>query len=125
MPCCGKKIKNIIVGQTKRRLGISDNRSQDRTYACINCEQITYLGGKEYADWLIAHGVEILRNFTELEKLPPLPKHARSRKNPRRITPYCRLCKCCVEAKALILDEQCPIDEWSEADNLLKNPKAR
>lgn len=63
----------------------------------------------EYAEWLINNGKDIIGNFTELEKLPALPKMDK-RDNTLM---FCRLCKCELDAKCRVKDERCPLGRWS------------
>ena len=75
------------------------------------CDEQTWLSKTEYAGWLKDNGVEVIANFTELEKLPKLPKYERGSAKGRRNL-FCRLCKCFVPAKARVADEKCPLGKW-------------
>ena len=66
----------------------------------------------EYVAWLKDNGFEAIKNFTNLEKLPPLPKYELDDK---RRNLFCRLCKCYVPAKARVAYKRCPLDKWKEA----------
>lgn len=63
---------------------------------------------KEYAAWLLVNRIKVLKNFTQLEKLPMLPKLDTGKNI------YCRICKCFIPGKARIDEEKCPKDKWNE-----------
>ena len=114
MGCCGKairKVKNIVKGNVALALGIKYEFTDGRVRICQKCEWNTWMSAIEYSAWLAKHGIEVLVNFDQLEKLPMLPKYEQSKK---RRTIYCRICKCKVPAKARVEDEKCPKDYWSK-----------
>jgi hypothetical protein len=117
MTCCGKgkqvlnKGKNIAKGFTASALGIAYEFSSVRVSICRSCEYNTWMKQSEYALWLIKHGIDVLKNFDDLTKLPLLPKQATGR------TIYCRLCKCCIPKKADVEDERCPKNKWQLPKN--------
>jgi hypothetical protein len=114
MGCCGKAIqkgRNIAVGYTNLLRGRKYEFTDDRVRACHNCPYQTWMSHKEYAAWLARNGLKILRHFTELEKLPLLPKYERG---PKRRCLYCRICKCFVPAKARVKEKICPDGRWEK-----------
>ena len=94
MSCCGKakavvgKGVNIAVGYINLATGKKYEFTDDRIRICWGCEMQTWMGGGEYAAWLLNNGIEVITNFTELEKLPMLPKYEL---DSRRRRLYCRL----------------------------------
>ncbi len=119
MTCCGKsravlhKGKNIAAGFANLAAGKKYEFTDGRIRTCWTCEMQTWLSGSEYTKWLLVHGVKVIANFTELEKLPMLPKYDQS---PKRRNLYCRLCKCFVPAKARVTEEKCPLDKWDNRE---------
>ncbi len=120
MGCCGKTIKkavgkalNIAVGSARYTVGIKYEWTDSRIAICRQCSENTWMTRTEYATWLLTHGIEVITNFTQLEKLPKLPKHILSKKR-RNI--YCRLCKCFIPSKARIEDEKCPLNKWQNLE---------
>ena len=117
MSCCGKakavlyKGKNIVVGFTNYVVGVKYEFTDDRIRTCWTCDMQTWMSGIEYNLWLLQHGIEVIRDFTELEKLPMLPKYEQS---PRRRKLYCMLCKCFIPGKARVEQEKCPQDSWDK-----------
>jgi hypothetical protein len=121
MGCCGKgitKIGHILKGTAKALAGDSIELSNRRLLVCEQCPEKTWLNAQEYIQWLLSHGIEVIRHFTELEKLPKLPKQNRDKSHRH---PFCRVCKCSLRAKTFVEEEACPLGKWSEANNLLKN----
>jgi len=108
MGCCGK-IKNIAIGYVNQIRGIKYEFTDRRVRTCQQCDYNTWMSAAEYAAWLLRHGIEVLTNFDQLEKLPRLPKQEQSRSR-RRL--YCRICKCYIPAKARVEDEKCPEGNW-------------
>lgn len=108
MGCCGK-IRNIATGYTNLALGKKYKFTDNRIRICQKCEEQTWMSKTEYAAWLLSYGVDIIKNFSDLKKLPRLPKHKQIR-NRRNI--FCRICKCFIPAKARVEDEQCPLKKW-------------
>jgi len=114
--CCGKTIKsvksmtagyfNLVV--VSRKYVHTDNRIR----ICHNCKEQTWMSKIEYIKWLKNNGIDILKNFNDLEKLPKLAKHALSR---TRRNLFCRICKCFIPAKASIKDSTCPLGKWEGA----------
>jgi len=103
MSCCGKtkavlrKGKNIAVGYTNLARGKKYEFTDGRIRKCHKCDEQTWMSAAEYAVWLSKHGIKVVTNFTELEKLPKLPKQELG---PKRQLLYCRICKCFVPTKA-------------------------
>ena len=112
MGCCGKAIrkgKNIVKGYTALAVGKKYEFTDGRVRECQQCDWSTWMSGLEYAVWLAKHGIEVLVNFDQLEKLPMLPKYEQS-KGRRRL--YCRICKCFIPAKTREEKEKCPKGLW-------------
>ncbi len=117
MGCCGEKLgaviekgANIAVGYGSLAAGIKYEFTDDRIRACHACEMQTWMMKLEYEAWLKAQGIiNIVANFTELEKLPMLPKFDQD--NNRRNL-FCRVCKCYVPAKSRVEKERCPLSKW-------------
>ena len=112
MGCCGKKIRkagNIIKGNVALLRGIKYEVTDARLRKCRECEWNTWMSAIEYAVWLAKHGIEVLVNFDQLEKLPMMPKYKQG-KGRRGL--YCRICKCFVPAKARVEDAECPKGFW-------------
>ncbi|HUV42111.1 MAG TPA: hypothetical protein VMW23_10020 [Sedimentisphaerales bacterium] len=126
MSCCGKakavldqgksivvgyarQGKSIAVGYARHAAGVKYEWTDDRIRTCWDCEMQTWMTGNEYAAWLLQHGIAVITNFTELEKLPLLPKYEQDSKR-RQL--YCRLCKCFIPAKARVADKNCPLKKW-------------
>ena len=106
MSCCGK-IKNIVAGTAKRLLSPSE-LARHRLEICDRCEFQTWLLPHEYAVWLAGHGIEVRKNFTQLEKLPDLPK-----KEYRPLAgKYCMRCKCALNGKVRENGEICTEKMW-------------
>lgn len=110
--CCGK-VKQIVKGTVghvaETRLKIKTKKSphtEARLQKCRACEFGTWMKIKEYAAWLLENGIKVLRNFSDLEKLPKLPKQNTGKNL------YCRICKCYIPGKARIDDEKCPKGFW-------------
>jgi len=117
MGCCGKtksvlkKGKHIAIGYTNLARGKKYEFTDSRVRLCQLCDDNTWLTLKEYANWLKQHGIEVLTNFTQLEKLSPLPKHSLDNK---RRNLFCRLCKCFIPAKAKVENEKCLLNKWEK-----------
>jgi hypothetical protein len=118
MTCCGGKVVGQAVAIAKGNLRLATDTigltkpyefTDKRIRICRICEQGTWLTMAEYATWLKEHGLEVVKNFTDLEKLPPLPKYELDNK---RRNLFCRLCKCYIPAKARVADMKCPLDKW-------------
>ena len=78
MACCGKTIKkvgDIATGYTRYATGIKYEFTDGRIRTCHKCDEQTWMSKAEYALWLTKNGIEVLKNFTELEKLPKIPKN--------------------------------------------------
>ena len=120
---CGKEIVNIVKGykalteEKLKKLFKMDSEPEqwvkDRLQMCKECGGgETHLTVKEFAGFLTKHGVEIVKVWGDLEKLPRLP-----RKEEREGTKmFCRHCKCWCEAKARVKDERCKMGRWTEID---------
>lgn len=127
MGCCGKAkdytgkaariAKNTAGHAIEKTTGIKVAKSphyEPRKQTCRDCKFSTWMKKWEYDAWLLKHGIEVLRNFTQLEKLPPLPKQDTGKNL------YCTICKCFVPGKARtdkeIEDmedyEKCPKGFW-------------
>jgi len=122
MGCCGKNIKkvgSIATGYAKKLFGIEDARAYERQKICFGCDMLTYFSKTEYILWLARHGLTIAANFTQLEKLPLLPKQEGTES---RTLPLCRSCKCHVGAKTLIADEDCPLGKWPKVERPAEKP---
>lgn len=123
MGCCGghsgkvAKAGSIVSGHANRLFdqvfmvrGKRYRRAEQRQAICQSCEFQTWLKKAEYLKWLTANGIDIVKEFTDLTRLPMLDKHDFE---PGRSL-FCRLCKCWIPAKAYSKDEQCPKDKWSK-----------
>ncbi len=117
MSCCGKakKAGNIIkgtVGHAVEQLtgyrGGQSPHTAARIRTCRACEKNTWLKKSQYLKWLLDNGIDVLKNFDQLEKLPPLPKQETGNNL------YCTICKCFIPGKARIDDEKCPLDKWEK-----------
>ena len=114
MGCCGKtieKVKNIAVGYANLARGVKYEFTDDRIRACWKCDYQTRMSRTEYTAWLVKHGIEVLKNYTQLEKIPMLPKQEQN-KNRRNL--YCRICKCFIPAKARVKEMNCPKNVWED-----------
>ena len=112
MTCCGKtirKAKNIVVGYTNLVRGKKYEFTDGRIRKCQGCDEQTWMSKTEYAMWLLQNGIGVFRNFTELEKLPKLPKYEQT---PGRRNLYCRICKCFVPAAARDKKKKCVLGKW-------------
>ena len=117
MGCCGKiitKVGRIAIGYTNLARDKKYEFTDDRIRACQKCIWNTWLTKDEYTAFLLRHNIKILTNFTQLEKLPLLPKHAL---DARRRGLYCRICKCFIPTKASIEDEDCLKGFWPKRLN--------
>ena len=121
MGCCGgttkktvRQIKDIVTGYANLARNKKYEFTDDRVRDCQECDEQTWLTKTEYDAWLLRNGIKVLTNFTQLEKLPKLPKHEQSNKR-RRL--YCRLCKCFIPAKARVKDKICPLGKWESDTN--------
>ncbi len=112
MGCCGKtidKVSNIAVGYA-RYIGKKNYKFLAmRISICSKCNEHTWMGRLEYLKWLKNNGIDILKNFTQLERLPKLPKYKQSKKHNKL---FCRLCKCFIPGKARVEDMKCPLGKW-------------
>ena len=73
MGCCGKTIKqvgDITTGYARYAAGIKYEFTDGRIRTCHKCDEQTWMSKAEYALWLTKNGIKVLKNFTELEKLP-------------------------------------------------------
>ena len=115
MSCCGKtkqvlaQGKAIVAGYANVVRGKKYAGTDRRIRTCQKCDENTWMGKLEYSAWLLSHGIEVITNFTELEKLPKLPKYELS-KGRRNL--YCRLCKCFIPAKASDEKNECLLGRW-------------
>jgi len=115
MSCCGKAksvlgtAAAIVEGTVKNAVGIKYEFTDDRIRTCHKCDEQTWMSRLEYAKWLKDNGIEVLKNFDELGKLPKLPKYILDKK---RRNLYCRICKCFVPGKARVESEKCPLNKW-------------
>ena len=113
MSCCGKT-KSIVKGYTKLAtdtVGLTEKYefTDSRIRTCHNCDEQTWMLAGEYAAWSLRYGIKVLANFSQLEKLPKLPKYKQDRN--RRML-YCRICKCFIPAKARVKEKKCPLNKW-------------
>ena len=117
MGCCDKtkavlqKSRNIAIGYTNLARGVKYEFTDSRVRICQNCIWNTWMSAVEYSLWLTKHGIEVLANFGQLEKLPMPPKQGQS-KTRRRL--YCRICKCFIPAKARVKEIKCPKGFWEK-----------
>jgi len=121
MACCGKTIRkagSIVKGYANLARGRKYEFTDDRIRACHKCDEQTWMSAIEYTAWLLTHGIEVITNFTELERLPPLPKQEQS---PSRRRLYCRLCKCYIPAKARVETATCSLGKWESDDRSQKS----
>lgn len=112
MGCCGetiKQVKNMAVGYSSLASDIKYDSTDLRISKCHSCDEQTWLSSSEYAAWLLRHGIKVLTNFSQLEKLPKLPKYEQG---PGRRNLYCRICKCFVPAKARAEGAKCSLGKW-------------
>ena len=115
MGCCGKakkavrKARNITAGYVNLATGKRYEFIQHRLAKCSRCDEQTWMSGVEYSQWMLRHGVKVIANFTELEKLPRLPKQKRSGKRDRS---FCRLCKCYILAAIRVKNKKCLLGKW-------------
>ena len=112
MGCCGKavrKARNIVTGYTNYARGVKYKFTDSRVRECHGCDEQTWMSKAEYAAWLARHGIKVIANFTQLEKLPKLPKYEYG---PKRKNLYCRLCKCFIPVKASKEEEECLLGKW-------------
>lgn len=105
--CCGKA-KNITIGWKRYLQGKSWPWSRERLQICQGCSDITYMTRLEFAAWLAKNNIKVIRNYNQLERLEKLPK---KQKMPGT-EPYCRICKCNLEAKVLVEAEECKMKRW-------------
>ena len=114
MGCCGKIVHqslNIAIGYTNLAIGKKYRFTDARIRACRDCDENTWMTALEYSAWLLSHGIEVIENYTQLEKLPKLPKHKMSKKRQKI---YCQICKCYIPAKARVKDMICPMGRWKQ-----------
>lgn len=112
MSCCGETIKQVAdigIGYFNLAVGKKYEFSDGRIRICHKCLESTWMSRAEYVSWLVANKIGVIKQFTELEKLPPLPKYSYDK---RRNNLFCRLCKCYLPAKASVKDMQCPLNLW-------------
>ncbi len=93
------------------RLGLTDEyeHKELRLKVCSSCAYATWMSKTEYSLWLAQHGIAVLKNADQLETLPPLPRFKLSE---CRQTLFCRLCKCNLEAKAGVPENECIYGLW-------------
>ena len=119
MSCCGKskqyghitkgqKVGRIVKGTVRAMLGRKSRFAAERIRTCRTCNENTWLKISEYSQFLLKHGIDVIKNLDQLEKLPPLPKSDKGRNL------YCRICKCFIPGKARVDDEQCPLGRWEK-----------
>ncbi|MCK9245148.1 MAG: hypothetical protein M0P75_07745, partial [Candidatus Marinimicrobia bacterium] len=73
MSCCGETIKkgvDIGTGYFNLATGKKYEFTDGRIRTCHKCDEATWLSRAEYVSWLAANGIGVIKNFTELEKLP-------------------------------------------------------
>jgi len=113
MGCCGNKTvtqaKNIAIGYANLTRDKKYEFTDSRIRECHKCQFQTWLTWAEYTRWLAEHGLEILINFSQLEKLPRLPEQ---KQDAKRKNLFCKLCKCYVPAAARVKDKKCPKGRW-------------
>ena len=115
MPCCGKTIKklikagHIIQGNLLNFADVKYEFTDGRIRTCWGCDEQTWLTKVEYAQWLKANGIEVLKNLHQLEVLPKLPKYEL---DAQRRNLFCRICKCFVPAAARVKKKKCPLEKW-------------
>ena len=122
MACgCGKKVKavmNIVEGNVKLleekvRQMVGDETEYvpyvaQRLERCLGCGQLTWMTVGEYAGFLMANAVDVVKEFGELEKLPNMTRFEKH----DGAGMYCRRCKCYLPAKARVKDMECPMGRW-------------
>ena len=115
MPCCKKKISNIIKGYT--RFAFSKlielpkekyKQSDKRIRICQACDKSTWLTMIEYFNFIKENLKDIIKNIEDLTLLPELPdsEYEIGKKL------FCKLCKCFIPAKAWLKEEKCPLQKW-------------
>jgi hypothetical protein len=118
MSCCGGKVVGQMAAIAKGNFRLATDSvgltkpyefADSRIAICRTCEQGTWMTMAEYATWLKENGLEVVKNFTDLEKLPPLPKYPLDEK---RRNLFCRLCKCYVPSKSRVVEMDCPLNLW-------------
>lgn len=123
---CGKKAVQIVTGTVQSFVNnvfdkdIAEYKDwPNRERVCHSCEHGTWLSLKEYSQWLIQHGIEVLKHFEDLTVLPDLPSKPKMPKIHKKI--YCRKCKCDIQKKSMITDSECPLNRWPDNKGVLKN----
>lgn len=112
--CCGKRTarqqaEDMVEGYANLARGKKLKFTDSRVRTCEMCDEQTWMSEAEYTAWLLRNGIKVLRNFTQLEKLPKLPKYEKS---PKRTGLYCRICKCFIEAKSRAKSAKCQLGKW-------------
>ena len=110
--CCdgertiGQQAKDMAEGYANLARGKKLKSTDSRARTCETCDERTWMSEAEYTAWLLRNGIKVLRNFTQLEKLPKLPKYEKS---PKHTGLYCRICKCFIEAKTRTEKARCQL----------------
>jgi len=108
MPCCGKKVANIVIGNVKNLIGKPNASAKEKMAICEDCEYITWMCGLEYVGFLAKNGLNVVKNKLDLTLIPLLPKQ----KEDFGRHAYCRLCKCLLAGKTQVKNEKCPFEKW-------------
>jgi hypothetical protein len=110
MGCCGgiKKGKRIVLGILMNYAKVECPETSSRIAICRTCEKLTWLTRREWTIWLWKNGIRVLKNISQLEILPELPKKPKSKNG----IEFCRVCKCFLEGKTRVEDERCPLNKW-------------
>lgn len=115
MVCCGKKTekaKNILRGYVSLAIKPLSELASKRLQICQECSMQTWMTLFEYAQWILKHGIRILKYLDQLDTLPYLPDQQQNQRDQRQF--FCRICKCFIPAKVRIKDETCPLGKWEK-----------
>jgi hypothetical protein len=86
----------------------------DRLNICSTCPKITFMHKSEYLEWLRQNKIEVLKHIEDLSVLPELEIQQFEVGK----TFFCAICKCWLPAKAYVKDEQCPLKNWSDENEV-------
>ncbi len=122
MSCCGDKENKTVTDKTLEiiegmalRLLPASELARRRMEICEGCDKSTWFTLPEYLAWLAKNGIEVFKNFEQLEKLPPLP----IREYHSYAELYCSVCKCNLDGKTRVPDTECLLDQWKVLDSVL------
>ena len=131
MGCCGKIKKAVSIAKGNLAVVLDAMNvlpgerfvyHEIRLRTCRQCEHHTYLNVEEYLAWVKANGgiEKFLADIENLEGWPPLPIIQDEKPGAKL---YCSLCKCWLEAKAYVKNENCPLGhpQWRQPKGLFKD----